>query len=183
MSHDFSSFKNKLAQAQEWLKKEFQQIRTGVATPAILDGVRVEVYGVSTTIRELASVTLEGPRTLRVSPWDKNQVKEIEKAIDVAGLGLSVVVDDNGLRLNFPELTSERRAMIVKLAKDKMEEVRKQIRRERDAVIKNLQAEEKAGGTGKDEIFRLKNETQKIVDETNKRLDELYAKKEKEILS
>ncbi len=182
MSYDFSTFKKQLAQIEEWLKKELAQMRTGQASPAILDGVRVESFGAQMSIREIASVTIEGARTIRISPWDKGQVKEIEKEISLANLGVSIVVDDQGLRVNFPELTSERRELIVKLAKDKLEEARRQIRQHRDIVIKDLQVKEKAGGIGKDEIFRLKNEAQKIVDDMNKKSEEVYAKKEREIL-
>ncbi len=83
----------------------------------------------------------------------------------------------------FPELTAERRIEIAKIAKDRMEEGKKQVRTHRDAVIKDLQAKEKAGGMGKDEIFRYKNDAQKMVDDSNKKLDEAYVKKEKELLS
>jgi len=165
MSYDFNNFKKQLTGCEDWLKKELSNIRTGQASPQILDAVKVEVYGAPMQIKELASVTIEGARTLRVAPWDKNQSKEIEKAITAANLGLSVVVDDQGLRINFPELTTERRGDFVKLAKDKLEEAKKQVRGHRDAVIKDLQEKEKTGGYGKDEIFRLKNETQKTVDE------------------
>jgi ribosome recycling factor len=147
-----------------------------------LDGVKVEIYGAPMSIKELASVIIEGARTLRISPWDKNQTKDIEKAITVANLGLSVVVDDQGLRVMFPELTEDRRKDIVKIAKDKLEEGKKQIRGHRDLIIKDLQNKEKDGGYGKDEIFRLKGDVQKIVDEFNKKLDEHYARKEKEII-
>jgi len=182
MAYDFNSFKKQLQGVEEWIKKEFSQIRTGLASPNILDGVKVEVYGAISGIKELASIVIEGPRTLRISPWDKSQTKDIEKAINVANLGLSVVVDDAGLRINFPELTSDRRKDIAKLAKDKLEEAKKQVRGHRDVVIKDLQNKEKEGGYGKDEIFRLKNEVQKIVDEANKKLDEHYVKKEREVL-
>ena len=182
MAYDFNPFKKQLAGAEDWLKKEFSQIRTGQASPQILDGVKVEIYGAPMSIKELASVTIEGARSLRISPWDKGQTKEIEKAITVANLGLSVVVDDQGLRVNFPELTADRRKDIAKLAKDKLEEAKKQVRSHRDTIIKDLQNKEKEGGYGKDEIFRLKNETQKMVDDCNKKLDEHYSKKEKEIL-
>ena len=182
MAYDFSSFKKELAGAEEWFKKEAGSIRTGQANPAILDGVRVEVYGAPMNLKEVASVVIEGARTLRISPWDKTQTKEIEKALTIANLGLSIVVDDQGLRLNFPELTSERRAEIAKAAKDKLEDARKQIRQHRDVIIRDLQDKEKEGGMGKDEIFRLKNEVQKIVDEANKKMEALYEKKEKEIL-
>lgn len=183
MAYDFNKFKKSIAGVEEWVKKEFSGIRTGQASPALLDSVKVESYGVSSPLAQVGSVTGEGPRTLRITPWDTAQVKEIEKAITLANLGVSVVVDDKGLRVNFPELTAERRTQIVKLAKEKLEEGKKQIRSHRDDVMKDLQAKEKAGGLGKDEIFRHKNEAQKMVDEANKKLEDLYAKKEKEILS
>ena len=182
MAYDFAPFKKQLTTSEEWLKKEMQQLRTGQASPAILDSVKVESYGVPMALKEVAAITLEGARTLRISPWDKSQTKEIEKAITQANLGVSVVVDDQGLRVNFPELTADRRTQIVKLAKEKLEEARKQVRQHRDVVIKDLQAKETAGGMGKDDIFRFKNDAQKIVDDCNKRLDDSYNKKEKELL-
>jgi len=182
MAYDFNPFKKQLAGTEEWLKKEFSQIRTGQASPQILDGVRVEIFGAPMAIKELASVIIEGARTLRITPWDKSQTKDIEKAITVANLGLSVVVDDQGLRVMFPELTADRRKDIAKLAKEKVEDAKKQVRGHRDMIIKDLQAKEKDGGYGKDEIFRLKNEVQKMVDELGKKLEENFAKKEKELL-
>jgi ribosome recycling factor len=182
MAYDFNNFKKQLASTEEWLKKEFQQIRTGQASPAVLDGVKVDVYGAQMGLKEVASVMIEGARTLRVAPWDKGQIKEIEKAIAISNLGLSVVVDDQGLRVNFPELTSDRRMQIAKAAKEKLEEAKKQVRSHRDATIKDLDAKEKAGGYTKDDIFRLKKDTQKFVDDSNKKLEGEFAKKEKEIV-
>lgn len=183
MSYDFNKFKKSLLGVEEWVKKEFSGIRTSQASPAILDSVKVESYGVPSPLTQLASINTEGPRTLRITPWDNSQVKDIEKAITIANLGVSVSVDEKGLRVNFPELTAERRVQIVKLAKDKLEEGKKQIRTHRDEVMKDLQAKEKTGGLGKDEVFRHKNEAQKMVDDTNKKLEEFYSKKEKEIMS
>lgn len=180
--YDFNPLKKHLATTDEWLKKEFQQIRTGQASPAILDSIKVEVYGAPLALKEVASVTIEGARSLRVSPWDKSQSKEIDKAITVANLGLSVTVDDQGLRVIFPELTAERRKDFAKLAKERLEEAKKQVRSHRDVVIKDLQTKEKEGGYGKDDIFRFKNDVQKLVDECNKKLDQAYEKKEKEVL-
>ena len=183
MSYDFNPFKKQLATAEEWLKKEFQQIRTGQASPAVLDAVKVEVYGAPMALKEVASVTIEGARTLRIAPWDKSQTKEVEKAITVADLGLAVVVDDQGLRVMFPELTGERRTQIAKTAKERLEEAKKEVRSHRDIVVKDLAAKEKAGGMGKDDAFRAKNDTQKLVDEMNRKLDEMFGRKEKELLS
>ena len=182
MAYNFNDFKKQLSGTEEWLKKELQQIRTGQASPAILDGIRVEAYGAPMALKEVASVMIEGARSLRIAPYDLSQAKEIEKAITIANLGLSVSVDDQGLRVNFPELTADRRKEIAKLAKDKMEDARSQVRRHRDVVVKDLDAKEKEGGMGKDEIFRLKKDAQKIVDDFNKKLDEMYARKEKELL-
>ncbi len=183
MTYDFNPFKKQLAASEDWLKREYQQIRTGQASPNILDSVRVEVYGAPMSLKEVAAVTIEGARTLRVTPWDKSQVKEVEKALSQANLGLSVSVDDQGVRINFPELTTERRTEIAKAAKEKLEEAKKQLRGHRDVVVKDLTAKEKTGGFGKDDIFRLKNDTQKLVDDCSKRLEDALAKKEKEILS
>ncbi len=182
MAYDLSGIKKQMLGVEEWMKKEFQQIRTGQASPGILDGVKVEVYGAPMGIKELAAITLEGARTIRITPWDKSQTKEIEKAITIANLGLSVVVDDQGLRVNFPELTADRRTAIAKQAKDKMEDAKKQVRQHRDVVVRDLQTKEKDGAIGKDDAFRAKNDTQKIVDECNKKLEADYAKKEKEII-
>ncbi len=183
MAYDFNPLKKQLASAEEWLKKELQQIRTGQASPAILDAVKVEVYGAPMALKEVASVTIEGARVLRIAPWDKSQTKEIEKAITIANLGLSVVVDDQGLRVMFPELTGERRQQIAKTAKEKLEEAKKQVRGHRDVIVKDLQTKEKDGDMGKDDAFRGKNDTQKLVDDMNKKLEEMFAKKEKELLS
>lgn len=183
MNYDFTKFKKTIAGTEEWLKKELQQIRTGQATPAILDAVKVEVYGAPMAMKEVASVTIEGARTLRIVPWDMSNVKSIEKSITVANLGLSVSTDDQGLRVNFPELTAEIRTQVAKIAKDKMEEGKKQLRQHRDEVVKDLNAKEKSGGYGKDDIFRFQKDMQKMVDEANKKLEEIYSKKEKEMIN
>ncbi len=182
MAYDFSGFKKKVIGTEDWLKKEFSSLRTGVASPTLLDAVRVDSYGAPVPLAQVGSVTTEGPRTLRITAWDAAQIKEIEKAIIVASLGVSVIVDDKGLRVNVPDLTSERRVAIVKIAKEKLEEARRTLRAERDIVMKDLQAKEKEGGVGEDDARRFKNEAQKIVDEGNKKLEDLYTKKEKEIL-
>ncbi len=183
MTYDFNKFKKSLAGAEEWLKKEFSGIRTGQASPTLLDSVKVESYGALSPISQIGSVNAEGPRTLRIIPWDMAQSKAVEKAITIANLGVSVSIDDKGLRVNFPDLTSERRVQIIKVAKDKVEEGKKQIRMHRDEIMKDLQSMEKSGALGKDDVFRYKGEVQKMVDEINKKLDDLYTKKEKEIMA
>ncbi len=182
MSYDLNKFKKILSNTEEWLKKEFLGIRTGQASPTLLDAVKVDSYGSLVPLSQVGSITAEGARTLRVAPWDASISKEIEKAIMISNLGLSVSVDDKGLRVNFPELTAERRVQIIKIAKEKLEEGKKQIRIHRDDAMKDLKTQEKAGGMGEDEIFRHEKEIQKNVNDQNKKLDEIYSRKEKEIL-
>jgi ribosome recycling factor len=181
MAYDFKHLKTKAKEAEEWLARELSGIRTGRATPAVLDNVQVESYGSRMQIREVAAVSLEDARSLRISPWDASQSKDIATAITSAGLGLSVAVDDRGVRVSFPELTSERRTTLLKLAKEKLEEGKKHIRVLRDEIWKDIQAKEKEGGMSEDEKFRLKNEMEKLIADSVKNLDANFAKKEKEI--
>lgn len=181
--YNFGTLKEKIRGVEEWLGTEFTQIRTGRASPAILDKVRVESYGSELPINQVASVSIEDPRTIRISPWDMSLSKHIEKAITVADLGVSVSADDRGVRVSFPELTTDRRQMLVKLAKDKLEQARVSLRSERDRTMKEIEAKEKEGGMGEDDKFRLKAELQKMIDEANKKLEETFEKKEKEIMS
>ncbi len=181
MAYDFSKLKAHIKETEEWLSREFLGVRTGRATPALLDGVKPEAYGTRTPIRELASVSVEDARTLRVIPWDRTIVKVIEKGITDANLGIGVATDDQGLRVSFPELTSERRAQLSKIAKDKTEQARVTLRSHRTDALHALDAITKEGGIGKDEVARLKAEAQKLIDAGNDALAKILDKKEVEI--
>ncbi len=181
MAYNPVQFKQNLKTTEEWLKTEFGNIRTGRASPAILDAVKVEAYGSLMSINELANIAVEDARMIRISPWDISVAKSIEKAIQVSDLGLSVVVDDKGLRVTFPELTSDRRITLVKIAKQKLEDARVTLRTEREKAIKDIDMQEKEKEISEDEKFRLKADLQKILDEANRSLDEVFSKKEKEI--
>ena len=183
MIYDFSSFKTKLKAIEEWLAREFSNLRTGRASQALLDSVLVESYGSQMPINQLATIGTEDPRTLRIAPWDMSQAKEIEKAISVGNLGVSVVIDDKGLRVIFPELTTERRESLMKVAKAKLEDAKVSIRKERDIVWQNIQEKEKLGGMSEDDRFRFKSEMEKITQEEVKKLEDLVVRKEKEIMS
>src|SRR3989344_6112941 len=124
MAYNFSLFKSSAETVLEWLKKEFAGIRTGRAAPSILDAVQVDAYGSKMPISQLATVSVEGPKSLRIVAWDKEVAKSIDRAIRESNLGLCVSLDDQGIRVIFPELTSERRAMLAKIAKEKLEEAR-----------------------------------------------------------
>jgi ribosome recycling factor len=177
MAYNFQPFKTVADNTIEWLKKEYVGLRAGRATPSILDAVQVEAYGGRVAINTLATVSVEGPKTLRISPWDKTVVKSIDSAIRESNLGLSVAVDSDGLRVSFPELTADRRTGLVKVAKEKLEEARIRVRTERQKSLGEIDKSE----MGDDEKTRAKNDLQKFVDEANTKLEELTAKKEKEI--
>ena len=176
MAYNFSQFKQSADAALEWLKREYAGLNTGRATPAILDSVLVEAYGSKMAINQLATVSLEDPKTLRVVPWDQGVGKDIDRAVRESNLGLSVTLDASGLRLSFPALTSERRVVLQKLAKEKLEEARIKVRNERQKVLNAI------GDLSEDEQKRIKNELQKLVDETNGKLEKLTGRKQKEIL-
>lgn len=183
MQYNFTKLKTDIGATETWLTKEMGTIRTNRASPAILDGVRVEAYGSDMAISQVASMTNDDPRSIRITPWDHSLIKSIEKSITVANLGVSVSVDDKGIRVSFPELTGERRTEIVKTAKEKCEQARVQIRKHRDEVNTDIDKKEKEGGMSEDEKFRFKAEAQKMIDEANKKVADLLVKKEKEILS
>ncbi len=179
--YDFSKLKAHIKETEEWLARELSGVRTGRATPTLLDGVKPEAYGTRTALRELASVSVEDARTLRVIPWDKTLTKTIEKGITDADLGVGVSTDDQGLRVSFPELTSERRAQLSKIAGDKTEQAKVTLRQHRTDALKALETAEEAGGMGEDEVKRLKGEIQKLIDAGNDALAKVLERKEDEI--
>ncbi|KND52054.1 MAG: ribosome recycling factor [Parcubacteria bacterium C7867-001] len=181
MAYDFSKLKTHIKESEEWLQKELSSVRTGRASTALLDRVKFEVYGAPSSIQAVGSVSVEDARTIRIVPWDKTVMKNIEKGITEADLGVSVVTDDQGLRIIFPELTGERRTMLAKLANEKTEQARITLRGHRTEAIKELDAAEKEGGMGQDELKRLKDEVQKMIDAANASFDGLLKKKQEEI--
>jgi ribosome recycling factor len=180
---DFAELKTKSKDIENWLAKELSVIRTGKATSAILDFVQVEAYGSKMTIKELANIVVEDAKTIRIEPWDMNVGKSIEKAITSSNLGLSVSPFEKGLRIIFPNLTTERREQFIKVVKNKLEEGKVSLRTLRDKTGKVIDEKEKIGGMGEDDKFRLKEEVQKVIDEVSRKMEELAEKKEKEIRS
>jgi ribosome recycling factor len=181
MAYDFSKLKTNIKESEEWLVRELSGVRTGRATPTLLDGVKPEAYGTRTPLRELASVSTEDARTLRIIPWDKELLKVIEKGITDADLGVGLSTDDQGLRVSFPELTSERREQLSKIAGDRTEQAKVTLRSHRTDALKALEIAEKAGGMGEDEAKRLKGEIQKLIDAGNEALAKVLERKEEEI--
>ncbi len=181
MNYDFTSFEASLEKTKEWLVKEYRGVRTGRASPAILDSVSVSAYGSMMPLKQVANVGIEDARTLRVTAWDAGLIKDIERAITIANLGVGTVTDSAGIRVTFPELTGERRQEFVKIAKAKFEESRAAVRIARDEAWKDIQEKERLGLLTEDDKFRFKEELQKKVDTINAELEQAFDKKAEEM--
>ena len=181
MPYDFKKFEGKVAAAKEWLLKEFRTLRTGRANPTILDSVHASAYGSLMPLKQLAQISTEDARTIRVQPYDASTLKDIERAISAANLGVGTSSDSTAVRVTFPELTGERRQELVKMAKAKMEEARATLRVARDEVWKEIQEKEREGTLTEDDKFSLKDELQKKVDKANEEFEEAFEKKEEEM--
>ena len=173
--------KKRLAGATGWLQNEFASIRTGQASSALLDNIKIDNYGTLTPLNQVGNVGTEDARTLRISPWDISQVPVIEKAIQEADLGVSLSTDSAGLRVIFPELTVERRLQLQKLAKSKLEDARIRIRSVRDDAMKNIEKSEKDGDISEDEKFTKKETIQTLIDDANKSMETSFNQKESEL--
>lgn len=181
MTFDFNTLKKNINETSEHLAREFSNIRTGRAVPSLLDSVRAEVYDTRTPLRDIASVSVEDARTLRVSVWDTSLLKSVEKAIIDANMGVSTASDDQGVRVIFPDLSAERRTMLIKLVNEKLEQSKVTMRRHRSTIVHELDALKKEATTSEDEITRSKEELQKYIDTGIKALEESAEKKEKEL--
>ena len=181
--YDFKKFDDKTAAAKEWLAREYRGLRTGRASPSVLDGVSVSAYGTQMPLKQVAGISIEDPRTIRVQPFDAGLVKDIERAITAANLSLGVSADSSGVRVSFPDLTGERRVEMIKLAKQKLEEARTTMRMARDEVWKEIQEKERASTLTEDDKFSLKEELQKKMDTANEELEKAFEGKEKEMNS
>lgn len=182
MQYNFSTFKTEIKKVEEMLAREYRELNVGRASPSVLDGIMVESYGSHVPLKNVASISIEDPKTLRIAPWDKSQVKGIEKAIIASNIGVTVATDDMGIRVIFPQLTTETRGNLVKLLKERLEDARIALRRERERVWDDIQAKEKEAKLTEDDKFRAKDELQKIVDEANGALEGVFEKKEKEVM-
>ncbi|MCK5589319.1 MAG: ribosome recycling factor [Candidatus Pacebacteria bacterium] len=178
---DFNKFKTNIEEVKERLKKEFSSIRTGAAAVSVLDNIKVEAYGSQMPVNQLASIGIEDAKTLSISPFDNGISKNIEEAITKADLGLSVSVSGTVIRLSFPDLTSERRVMLLKLAKEKLEDARIRLRKHRDEVKAEIEKQERDGEITEDDKFSAKESMEELTKKGNEELDELYKKKEEEV--
>jgi ribosome recycling factor len=182
MAYNFTDVENRKSEILEWLASEYRSVQTGRATPQVLDLVHIDLYGARTPLAHTGSISIEDPRTLRVSPWDKTVIGQMERAVNEADLGLSVSTDDQGLRVHFPALTTETRQKLVKLLKDRLEDARVRVRSLREETNKDIDAKAKDGEYGEDDRLRYRDQMQEITNSANAELESLFEKKEKEVM-
>jgi ribosome recycling factor len=183
MAYNFAVLIKKIAETEEWFKNELTSVRTGRATPTLLDSVKVDAYGSKMPINQVANIGVEDPRVLRVVPFDAGLAKDVEKGIAAADLGVGIMSDGKTIRVSFPVLTTERREQLMRLAKQKMEDARISLRKARDEAWSEIQAQEKEGLLTEDDKFIGKEKMQEHIDAGNKKLEELLEKKEEEIMN
>ena len=174
--------KDKMAKAVSHLQGEFGSIRTGRASPVFVEKLRVDYYGSEVPLQQLAGFSVPEPRLLVISPYDKNAIKAIEKAIQASDLGITPSNDGAVIRLAFPQLTAERRKELVKVVKHRAEEARVAVRNLRRSARHDLEAFQKEGELSEDDLDRAEKELEKVTHEYVAEIDNLAAHKEKEML-
>ncbi|MCX6799828.1 MAG: ribosome recycling factor [Candidatus Falkowbacteria bacterium] len=167
----------------DFFKKELSNLRTGRANAAILDNVQVQSYGALSAVTSLASVTIQDARSMLVSPWDKNTIKDIEKAIIEAHLGVGVVNEGDKLRITIPQTTEENRKELVKTLNEKYEHARIEIRKVRDEIKNEIEDSEKAKEISEDDKFRYLRELEEAIHKQSEEAKKIRDKKEVDIMS
>ncbi len=165
------------------LEKELKALRTGRATPAILDTVTVEAYGTTMDLKSVASISVPDPQTIVVEPWDTSVLKDIEKGIVAANLGLAPVVDGNKIRISLPKMTEENRKELVKALGKRAEEAKVGLRAVREEVRNEIIANERDGKMSEDERFRMQDDLEKMVAMYSEKVTLIAADKEKDIMT
>jgi ribosome recycling factor len=172
----------KMNKAVAHMQEEFAAIRTGRATPAIVEKLKVDYYGSVVPLQQLAGFSVPEPRVLVISAYDKGAVKAIEKAIQASDLGVTPSNDGALIRLAFPELTAERRKQLVKVVKSRAEEGRVAVRNVRRHVRQELEHLEKDGELSRDDLDRIEKELEKLTHDVISEIDTMSGHKEKELL-
>ena len=173
----------KMGKTIESVKGDFASVRAGRANAGVLDRIQVEYYGTPTPIQQVASISTPDPRTLQIQPWDGSILKAIEKAIQTSDLGINPQNDGKIIRLAFPQLTEERRKELVKQIAKYAEGGKVAVRNIRRDAVEDFKAQKKASEITEDDMKIAEKEIQKLTDDMCKEIDELLAKKEKELLA
>ena len=168
---------------KSYFKNEISTLSIGRATPFLVEDIVVDYYGTPTPVKQIATISIPDARNIVIKPWEKNQLKEIEKAINLAQLGFNPLNDGEIIRITVPQPTEERRKDLVKKLHELLEKAKIVVRNEREEAMKEIKKEEKEGTVSEDERFTKQDEIQKAVDKANNELEEESDKKEKEIMT
>ena len=182
MKEQIKSHEAKMQKTLDVLSKELAAVRAGRANPAVLDKITVEYYGAPTPLNQVAAISTPDPRTLAVQPWDGSVLKAIEKAIQVSDLGINPQNDGKQIRLNFPPLTEERRKELAKQVKKYGEDAKVAIRNVRRDAVDFVKKAQKKGELTEDDQKKAEKDIQDLTDKHVKKIDEMCAKKEKELM-
>lgn len=172
----------KMKKAEQSLQRELGQIRAGRANASLLDRINVEYYGAPTPVNQLAGITIPEARILMITPFDKNSLEDIEKALQASDIGISPTNDGNVIRLVIPQLTEERRKELTKDVKKEAENAKIAVRNVRRDAMEDLKKQQKNGDITEDELRNFEKDVQKITDDSVKMIDQIAAEKEKELL-
>ena len=174
--------KEKMTKAEESLRRELGQIRAGRANASLLDRIQVEYYGAPTPVNQLASINIPEARVLMITPFDKNSIADIEKAIQMSDIGISPTNDGNVIRLVIPQLTEERRKELAKDVKKEAENSKVAVRNVRRDAMDELKKAQKNGDITEYELRSFEKDVQKLTDDSIKNIDAITAEKEQELL-
>ena len=182
MSPEIKNYDEKMLKTIEVVKANFASVRAGRANAGVLDRITVEYYGTPTPLNQVAAVSSPDPRTLVIQPWDNSLLKAIEKAIQTSDLGINPQNDGRVLRLAFPQLSEERRKELTKQVKKYGEEGKVAVRNIRRDAMESFKKKEKASEITEDDLKQAEKDLQKLTDDSSKKIDELLARKEKELM-
>jgi ribosome recycling factor len=172
----------KMAKAIEVTREEFVGVRTGRASPALVQRLQVDYYGALTPLQQLAGISVPDPRSLLISPYDRSAISAIEKAIQSSDIGITPSNDGAAIRLNFPALTEERRKELIKVVRDRSEHGRVAIRNVRRHAKEEIERDHKAGDISEDDTRRAEKELQKLTDRFIGEIDDMLQRKETELM-
>jgi len=177
-----NKIKPEIDKTVNFLDREMAKIRTGRATPSLVEDIVVECFNQKLPLKQLAAISVSGPREILIQPWDSSYIEGIISAITRAGIGVNPIVDKNVIRIVLPSLSQEYRKSLLKIISDKQEETRITIRRWREDVWKEIQEKTREGEIREDDKFRAKDELQKIIDKYNEKIEEMGERKKREII-
>ena len=183
LKDEYRIYEEKMTKSIDSVSTEFAAVRAGRANAAVLDRIMVDYYGSPTPIQQIAAIASPDPRARVITPWDSTAVRAIEKAIQESDLGINPQNDGKSIRLNFPQLTEERRKDLVKQIHKYSEGGKVAVRNIRRDAIDHFKKMEKASEITEDELKQVEKDLQKMTDDSCKKLDELLAKKEKELMA